>query len=327
MTKSKNIIGILLGFICLLSACSSQQNQKAKASKETLIVFHAGSLSVPIAQIEDAFEQEHPEISIQTEAAGSRQCARKICELNKACDVFLSADYSVIDELLIPEYATWNIQFSTNEMALVYTRDSRYAQEINALNWPRILLRDDVTYGRSNPDSDPCGYRALLTMQLAEKFYGMPGFAKKLEAKDQQYIRPKETDLLALLESHNLDYIFLYRSVAQQHKLPYLILPDSINLKNPKLASYYKQASTLISGKKPGEPIKKTGEPMIYGLTVPKNAPHYDWAIRFVQFLLDSNKGLRILSENGQETLIPSVCPQYSEVPETLKSFIKPSVQ
>ena len=29
-----------------------------------------------------------------------------------------------------------------------------------------------------------------------------------------------------LLETHTIDYIFLYRSVAQQHDLKYLLLPD-----------------------------------------------------------------------------------------------------
>jgi len=79
---------------------------------------------------------------------------------------------------------------------------------------------------------------------------------------------------LALLESNTIDYIFLYRSVAQQHGLKHLILPDSINLKLPELKDYYLTVSTEISGKKPGETIKKTGAPMVYGITIPKNAPN-----------------------------------------------------
>ena len=38
-----------------------------------------------------------------------------------------------------------------------------------------ILLSDDVIYSRSDPDADPCGYRSVLTMMLAEKYYKKPG--------------------------------------------------------------------------------------------------------------------------------------------------------
>ncbi len=43
--------------------------------------------------------------------------------------------------------------------------------KIDAGNWHEILLRPDVQYGHSDPNSDPCGYRSLLTWQLAEKYY------------------------------------------------------------------------------------------------------------------------------------------------------------
>ena len=115
--------------------------------------------------------------------------------------------------MLIPNFADWNINFTTNEMAIVYHDASRYANEINKDNWYKILLKKDVAYGRSDPNSDPCGYRAVLTSQLAESYYQQKGLAEQLMAKDQNYIRPKETDMLGLLESNAIDYIFLYRSV------------------------------------------------------------------------------------------------------------------
>ncbi|MDY6895683.1 MAG: tungstate ABC transporter substrate-binding protein WtpA, partial [Thermotogota bacterium] len=38
-----------------------------------IIVFHAGSLSVPFAQIEKAFENQYPGTDVIREAAGSRE--------------------------------------------------------------------------------------------------------------------------------------------------------------------------------------------------------------------------------------------------------------
>ena len=137
-----------------------------------------------------------------------------------------SADSEVIRTLLMPVYADFCIDFSTNEMVIMYTGKSRYAEMINIQNWMKVLLRPEVEYGHSDPNSDPCGYRALLTWQLAEKHYRMPGLYQRLKDKmPDKNIRPKETDLIALLETRELDYIFIYRSVAIQHQAKYLLLP------------------------------------------------------------------------------------------------------
>ena len=168
--------------------------------RTTLTIFHAGSLTVPFKEMVAAFNKEHPDVKVLTEAAGSRACARKVSDLKRKCDVLASADYTVIDALLIPEHTSWNIKFASNEMALVYHDDSRRAGDITADNWPDILLDKRVAFGRSDPNADPCGYRAVLTSKLAEKHYNRKGLATQLLAKDTKYIRPKETDLLALLE-------------------------------------------------------------------------------------------------------------------------------
>lgn len=286
-----------------------------------LIVFHAGSLSVPFREIAEAFEREHPGVRVLREAAGSRTCARKVSELSRPCDVLASADYTVIDALLIPEHAAWNIRFATNEMAIVYRRQSRRCGEINVGNWHEILLADDVAFGRSDPDSDPCGYRAVLAMKLAEKHYGVEGLARRLLAKDLRYMRPKEVDLLALLEVGELDYILLYRSVAQQHGLPYVALPDEINLGNPEFAALYATVSVEVTGRAPGTTILKRGAPMAYGVTIPRSALHPRAALAFVDFLLQKEKGMAIIEKNGQSSLVPSPTDTYAAVPPALRKY------
>jgi len=82
-----------------------------------------------------------------------------------------SADYTVIDQLLIPTYADWNIRFATNRLVLCYTNTSNYAKEINAQNWYEILLKKDVVWGHADHNIDPCGYRSVMVLQLAEKYY------------------------------------------------------------------------------------------------------------------------------------------------------------
>ncbi len=322
MKTLKTIIAIFAISLLFVSCGKKVKNGNENEISGKLVVFHAGSLSVPFKEITEEFNKEYPDVEIMLEASGSRTCARKITDLKRPCDIMASADYTVINKLLIPEYASWNIKFATNEMSIVYHEASRRSKDINSDNWYKILMEKDIIFGRSDPNADPCGYRAVLTMKLAGEYYKDKTITDNLLAKNLNYIRPKETDLLALLEAEAIDYIFLYRSVAQQHSLKYLIIPDEVNLKKTELTDFYKKATVQISGKKPGEFITKTGAPMVYGITIPKNPPNKAAAMAFVDFIL-SRKGMAIMEKLGQPSAIPSQSETYKAIPEELKPYAK----
>jgi len=310
-------------FLSFTAFFAGYSQQKAQPVSGDLVIFHAGSLSVPMKELAAGFKKLNPQVNILLESAGSVECARKITDLNKPCDIMASADYKVIDNLLIPKFADWNIKFVSNEMCIVYSEKSRYANKINSGNWFDILLQKDVAFGRADPNSDPCGYRSVITMKLAEKYYKKPGLADQLLAKDLNYMRPKEVDLVAVLESQSVDYIFLYKSVAIQHQLKYLVLPADINLKEPAFTDLYNSATVEINGKAPGEKMTMKGEPMIYGVTMMKAAPNKPAALAFLQYMLSKNKGMKILERNGQPSVIPQANPNYSKLPSTLKPYSK----
>src|SRR5262249_61497968 len=86
----------------------------------------------------------------------------------------------------------------------------------------------------------------------------------------EKNIRPKSVELVALLQSGELDYIYCYRSIAEQNKLPFLHLPAEIDFSDAGKIDYYAAASTEVAGKKPGERLRIKGMPIQYGLTIPK---------------------------------------------------------
>lgn len=328
MSRTVKAISALLVLAFLLGLGSAIRRWRlvsgSTEDSDRLIIFHAGSLALPFRQISQEFKKLHPNVKIVREIAGSRECARKITDLAKPCDVMASADYAVIDTLLIPEHADWNVRFAGNEMVVAFRENSRGSDRINRDNWYEILLRDDVTFGRSDPNLDPAGYRAVLIVMLAEKFYKKPGLTGKLLAKDKKYIHPMSAELLALLEVGELDYIFTYRSVAEQYKLKFLTLPVEINFKKPELADYYSQASIRLTGGTKGTFITRAGEPIVYGVTIPKNAPNPELALAFLAFLLDKDKGGAILERNGQSSVVPSTTDTFDRLPEPLKKFALP---
>lgn len=271
-----------------------------------VIIFHAGSLSVPLEALEKKFESMYPGVDILREASGSQKAARKIIDLRRPCDIMASADYWVIDKLLVPQYADWNIRFASNRMVLCHTRNSRSAKAINAGNWHAILLDKKIQWGHSDPDLDPCGYRAMMVMQLAERHYNIPGLYKKLtDSLRRENIRPKSVELISLLQTGNLDYAWEYVSVARQHKLEYVDLPSEINLGDSALDDLYGSASVLVAGETPGEKMEVRGQSCVYGITLLKNAPNRKAALLFLEFLADPQQGLRILEETGQPALSP----------------------
>ena len=301
-----------------VTSCNTYRTAKQKE----LIIFHAGSLSVPFKEISQEYEKRNPEIRILLESAGSLVCARKVTELKKPCDIVASSDYFVINELLIPSFASWGIRFATNEIVIAYTGKSKYSSEISSSNWIDILQRGDVIYSRSDPDSDPCGYRTVFTFMLAEKYYNKPGLTEKLVFKNKEYIRPKEVDLVALVESNAIDYMFQYKSVALQHNLKYIELPKEINLSDPDMNQLYKSVSLDVAGSKPGSKIKVTGEYINYSLTVLKNAPEKEVAVDFLEFLL-SPDGTNIFRKNGQEPIVPFSTEQPEKIPVKLLKYLK----
>jgi len=296
---------------------------RSNTNSNTITIFHAGSLSVPLKAITDSFKRHNPEVTFNLEAAGSLECARKITDLNRQCDLFFSADYQVINHLLVTKHADFVIPFSGNRMVIAYSPKSKLSSSINSLNWTSILLNPKVTYGRSDPNADPCGYRTVLVLQLAEKYYGKKGFADSLLAKDNQFIRPKEVDLLALLETGAIDYLFIYESVVKQHGLKYISLPDSVNLGNFSLASHYDAVQVKVRGTSPTDSISIVGEPIVYAFTIPKNAPNAWLALRFAEYFLADTGGMRVITQMGQQSLIPFSCSSCGSVPADFKEFIR----
>ncbi len=211
-------------------------------NKDRVTIFHAGSLSGPFARIEKEFEALHPNIDIVRESGGSRKMARMISEKHHSADLMASADYKVIDNLLIPEYADWNIRFASNQLVLCYTAASRHKTDVNADSWREVLAKKDVRWAHTDPNLDPCGYRSLMVLQLAEKHYADPGLYQRLmDARSDENVYSSAGDMVRELKEGNIDYAWEYLSVAVQNDLEYLRMPAEINLGDYKHVGNYQQ--------------------------------------------------------------------------------------
>ncbi len=294
---------ILIALLALACAREDVGAGTAGADDEgPLVVFNAGSLARPIRAALDTFALREG-VRVEQEQAGSLETARKVTELGRIPDVIALADHEIFPQLLVPEHASWYARFARNRMVLAHTPQSRHVDSITRENWWRIVLRRGVETGHSDPNLDPAGYRALLVMQLAERYYRQPGLAERLRrAIPPRNVRPKEIDLVALLETGELDYAFEYESVARGASLGFVPFPDSVSLGSIRDSAFYEAAVVRVVGRRPGDSLTIRGEPIGYALSIPRRAPHPRWGERFVMFLM-SEDGRRILRANHLDAL------------------------
>ncbi len=276
----------------------------ANVQTTKLPIFHAGSLSAAFAKVNAEFQKSHPDIEIQSQAAGSVDAVRWVTEQKRPCGILASADYELIPRMMFPDYAGWYINFAFDEIVLCYSDKSRYHDKINADNWYEILTLDGVSCGRYDPNQDPGGYRTLMVLQLAEKHYGIPGlYDKMLNMPGNRILKG---NLISMCEAGELDYTFTYKAGAVSRLAKYVVLPEEINLGNKNCSDYYAQARVEISGSNPGEVTVLNGRPILFALTIPRAFSNQELAASWVDFLL-SDKGVVIMEGMGMNPFKPVV--------------------
>jgi molybdate/tungstate transport system substrate-binding protein len=327
--------------------------------RTTLIVFGAGSLIIPFDHIEKAFEARYPYIDVQAEYHGSIQVIRHATELHESIDVVATADASLIPMLMyamddpdtgIP-YANWYIRFASNSLAVAYTPQSKYAAEIDADNWATVLARPDIKVGIADPRFDPSGYRALMAFALAQSYYGkytlfsdmfngkftspitifmdedlttitVPEIVE-VKSNSNIVVRGASIQLIALLESGDLDYAFEYESVIRQHGLQMVHLPDAVNLGAENI-DYSKVQVSLDFQRFATVKPEFRGERISYGITIPSNAPHPKEAALFIAFLLGP-EGRALMEADHHPLFDPAVGDGYMNIPPELQSMCVPA--
>ena len=360
LPKIASIVLVLTVLVTVLGCAEEQLG-------ETLTIFHAGSLAVPFADLGAEFEALNPDVDIVFTSGGSATIISNAIAQEDAGesppDIVASADYKLIpDRMYGGNYSDWYIAFARNTMVLCYSDNATGSDDIVSENrtWYDVLRNEDVSYGHSDPDQDPCGYRTLLVVQLAEKYYydDAAGFSVTPDddadglydalipgsehergrtggtnstarpGGSEEVVSAKSVDLIVALESGDLDYAFEYRSVAVQHELNYIDLDDYINLSKtsaelPGVEEFYATASIeiLTDPGPPAEYAAKHGAAIVYGITIPVHADNEELAAEFIELLLSETGKEIIETENGQPMLDPPICDHPENLPASLQDL------
>ncbi len=297
---------IIAGIITAIIVLSGVTYYISQEKRPEVTVAVAGSLSLSFEQM----EKNHPFIMV---SKGSRAVYMDVLNVHKHYDVVGFADATLAKYLMQEGLMCYYVVPFSNKMVLVYTNSSKYADEINSTNWYEILEKPGVKFGFSNPNLDPCGYRTMIVNLLADQYYHKEIFEKLIEENtnirhkgdeilvpehvvcntSKIVIRPKEVDLVSLVQQGIIDYVFEYRSVAVEHHLRYVELPDQIALSNPAYEKLYSSICVVFqNGKKIyGSTIKYAIGVTIYGKG--------NQAVENLMKYIFSKQGIRIFEEHG----------------------------
>ena len=306
---------LLLGAWAAAPAAAQQAGPRVA---DTLLIYHAGSLTDPMRELADTFERTHPGVHVRRESGGSVDLATRALVPGQAPDVLALADYAIIPRLLMPAHAGWYAIYAGNAMVIASSPKSTGTRGLTGDNWTEILLRPGVRAGHSDPALDPGGYRAVLVFQLAGEFYHRPGLADSLARAVPTVAAPAGKTLYDLLEAGTLDYVITYRSSAHSRGLPgWLSCRPAINLSDPGLAATYDRAMIRLPVR-PGstDSISLHGEPIQYGVTILNEARHAELAAEFVSLLL-SKTGRGALERGG--FLLPVAPTMVGTAPESVQ--------
>lgn len=300
----------------LLSSCANSSHNR------TVSVLYAGSLATVMENgLGPAFSKATG-LEFSGEAQGSLGAARMIHDRLRSPDVFISADPSVNESVLMGSengnLVTWFVTMGSSQLVLAYNPKSPFAAKFqaaaaNTIPWYEALQTPGVRFGRGDPTIDPKGYRTLFLFDLAGKHYHRPEIPALLgEPLNPAQVLP-EIVLLARVDTGQFDAGIFYKHEVVAHKLPIVTFPPEINLSEPRFTDFYAQATYTNPA---GE--RFSGAPIIFTITIPKTVRNQAAAEAFVRFMLTSNN---LLEEYGLSIVDHRVGGDSEMVPTDLRSL------
>ena len=289
--------------LCALGTLASLSAQAAQDIRVT----YAGSMGVVMDKYLGPTFAEAQHANYQGQGQGAYGMARLLASKKVIADVFVSITPGPMDILKQAGMVNEAVPVASTRMVITYNPKSKFAPAFEAAKdakpgaapWWKVLESPGLVFGRTDPVSDPQGQNIVFTMLLAEQYYQQPGLAHKVLGDVQN---PKqvfaEGGLLTRLEAGQVDAASGYESATISSKLPYVTLPDEINLSNPDMAkNWYDKVSFQVRDSSGKEQTLKT-QPLVFYAAVLNNAPDPELGRKFIAYM-QSPAGQALLQKNG----------------------------
>lgn len=322
MTISRKLAAAMVTTLALATVLGPTSGA---ATGESVDVLYAGSMTQVMERQIVPDVRRQLGIAVAGEGAGSSELAEFIRSGQKPADVFISASPTVIrTDLMGPQnhnLARWFLTFAGDSLVIAYNPQSRFAADLRSAAtgqkpWFRVLAEPGLRLGRTDPRLDPKGTSTLILFALAAQQLHLPKLSQTIlgTTENPAQVFPEE-DLLARLNTGQLDAVIAYHHEAKEWHVPFISLPAQVNLGNPKDASLYAATQVRIGS------TSRSGSLIAFALTIPTTARHPAAAAAFVRYLLGAT-GRRLLAQQGFVPMPVTVGGDRAALPATLKAVI-----
>jgi molybdate/tungstate transport system substrate-binding protein len=293
-------------FFLLFSFSIKELNATNTIDKDIAVLYAGSLINIFENEIKSAF-QNLTGYNFIGEGKGSVQFSNMILDGFRKPDVFVSADTTPIERLMnhsLP-FANWLVKFGSAELVIAYNPRSPFASELlkaskGEIPWYKVLEKEGLKFGRTDPELDPKGYYTVIAAKLANIYYNDSTIKDKIlgEDRNKKQIFPEEV-LKSILDSGQIDATAAYKHEGITKGLPYITLPDQINLSEPNYTNFYSKISYKLGT---GETIY--GNLIFFSFTIPNTVENIAGAMSFAKFLL-SEDGKKILEKVGLSPIKP----------------------
>lgn len=239
-------------------------------TEKTLNIFTAGCAMGVVRDVADLWTNRHPELPAVVTVGGSVDLVKKVLS-GEPCDVIISADSTLFESVMgLTKYEY--VVFARNKMVLV----SNGKKDINKDNWIDVLCDADTTFAHFNPYGDPGGYRAVMTLLLADNVQA--GLSDKLMNHPGHLGMDTDTPFEKI---RNADFSFGYYSGAKTGKKTFLEFPAVMDLSDKNLSDVYAKAKFAID-----DEHTVSGCPITHGISALPTAEHAEASKEFLSLFL-----------------------------------------
>ena len=255
MMKNKLLGASAMGILATFALAGCGHSKAHTQASKTVNVVYAGSLAYINDVVLGPGFQKTSGVAYKGQGGGSLAMAQELAYHTISGNVFESVGVAPIKKLE-PKQTHWAVRIASTPLVIAYNPKSPNAVYFHKVATGKVSLKSFFEYlashkvniGRTDPSTDPQGQAFYEMVELATRYYHLPGSIPKkiLGAWNNPKQIYSEEGLPTELESGGLDISSAFLPEAIQDHLDYIALPSQLNFSDFADAAWYGKASLKL---------------------------------------------------------------------------------
>ena len=300
--RTKQAGALIAAIVIVGIAAYAGYSHYVSNSESPLIVFSADAYVPETNYLLSGYHNASGFSVLNAKGGGSFTDAREISQ-GVPANAFVSVSKSSYNQSYLgSRYSGWAIAFASDQLVLAYS-NSTHTALVNSIvkefsaglkanstqNYTSAydnLTSGKVKVGISNPSSDPAGLRGWISLEIAGKLYAgnETKFTSSIIANGGVSNSTSAAELVTPLTTGNIQFLFIYKSVAVSDGLPYMELSNYTNFGNASMDGFYSSFSySTATGPASGSPI------LLLVTSLAGNGPDTAASLNFTVFVVTHN--------------------------------------